>query len=223
MINKTRRLTRHISNGGVCGLPSAVLLFKFQPRLIMTRFESRHYSYAQRSGTILKKRTTMIITSQKSYKRIERIELVMLFLCLFFWLSNYSLTGIWSDILFWYFSILINVLCLILLLKNRENIKHFKTRKFIWIIALVSNIVVFIIFPLTGYYNVKNVNNGMITKYNLYSGLSLMHRKAYFLKTDNMCNDGIYWETEILNFLPIFEHKIKEHDCYKLSDRDELK
>lgn len=42
------RTTRHISNGGACELPSAVLLFKFLPRLTMTRFESRHYSYAKR-------------------------------------------------------------------------------------------------------------------------------------------------------------------------------
>lgn len=44
------RTTRHISNGGACELPSAVLLFKFLPRLTMTRFESRHYSYAKRYG-----------------------------------------------------------------------------------------------------------------------------------------------------------------------------
>jgi hypothetical protein len=48
MIKDRRLLTWHISNGGLCGLPSAVLLFKFLPRLKMNRSEQRQYSYAQR-------------------------------------------------------------------------------------------------------------------------------------------------------------------------------
>ena len=40
--------TMHISNGGYCGLPSAVLLFNFLPRLITNCSERHHYSYAKR-------------------------------------------------------------------------------------------------------------------------------------------------------------------------------
>jgi hypothetical protein len=40
--------TRHISNGGGCGLQSAVILLEFLPRLIMTSSGNRHYSYAKR-------------------------------------------------------------------------------------------------------------------------------------------------------------------------------
>lgn len=39
--------TRHTSNCGICGSPSIVLLFKNLPRLIMTRFENRYYSYTK--------------------------------------------------------------------------------------------------------------------------------------------------------------------------------
>jgi hypothetical protein len=38
----------NISNGGFCGLPSAVLLLYSQPRLITNCSERRHYSYANR-------------------------------------------------------------------------------------------------------------------------------------------------------------------------------
>lgn len=58
LIKNQLQPTWHISNGGLCKLPSAVLLFKFLPQLIMNRSAHRQYSYAQRYHQYQKKMTT---------------------------------------------------------------------------------------------------------------------------------------------------------------------